>query len=57
MARVFEPAATRADARRILVAHKVFSSPAYWEEYAAADRKCGGDNVRAVIRNFVRALK
>ena len=57
MARAFEPAATRADAFRILAAHKVFSSPAYWEEHAAADRKCSGDNVRAVIRNFVRATR
>ncbi len=55
MARSFEPAATRADAIRILTAHKVFSSPAYWEEHAAADHRCSGDNVRSVIRNFVRA--
>ncbi len=57
MARTFEPAATSADALRILAARKVFSSPAYWEEHAVADRKCSGDNVRAVIRNFVRQVK
>jgi hypothetical protein len=57
MARAFEPASTRADALRILAAHKVFSSSAYWEEHATADRKCSGENVRAVIRNFVRAAK
>ncbi len=47
-------ATTREAALKILATHKVFSSPAYWEEYAAADHKCGGENVRAVIRNFVR---
>jgi hypothetical protein len=57
MARTFDPAATRADALRILAARKVFASPAYWEEHARADRKCAGENVRAVIRNFVRAAK
>lgn len=32
-------------------------SPAYWEQHAAANSNCSGDNVRAVIRNFVRAAK
>ncbi len=58
MARTFEPAATsRADALRVLAAHRIFSSPDYWDEHASPDRKCGGDNVRAVIRNFVRLSK
>jgi hypothetical protein len=57
MARAFEPAASRADALRILAAHKVFSSPAYWEAHATPCGKCSGDNVRAVIRNFVRQSK
>jgi hypothetical protein len=57
MARAFEPAASRADALRILAAHKVFSSPAYWEAHATPGSKCSGDNVRAVIRNFVRQSK
>jgi len=55
MARAFEPANTRTDAFRVLVARKVLSSPTYWEERATADRKCSGDNVRSVMRNFVRA--
>ena len=29
----------------------------YWQERATADRKSSGDNVRAVIRNFVRLAK
>ena len=41
----------------MLAGHKVLASPAYWDEHAAADRRCGGDNVRAVIRNFVRAAR
>jgi hypothetical protein len=54
MARHFEPAPTLPDALRILTAHKVLASPAYWQEHAAADRHCSGENVRTVIRNFVR---
>lgn len=42
------------EAVSVLQARKVFSSPAYWTEHATADRQCSGDNVRAVIRNFVR---
>jgi hypothetical protein len=57
MARAFEPAPTVGDALRILLARKVLASPAYWEERAVVDRKCSGENVRAVIRNFVRAAK
>jgi len=34
---------------------KVISSPAYWTQNATAGRKCGGEHVGAVIRNFVRA--
>lgn len=48
---------TREGALKTLAARRIFSSPAYWDEHAAADRKCSGDNVRAVIRNFVRLLK
>jgi hypothetical protein len=54
MARHFEPATTLPDALRILTAHKVLASPAYWQEHATADRHCSGENVRTVIRNFVR---
>jgi hypothetical protein len=57
MARTFEPVSNLGDALRVLVAHKVLASPAYWEERATTDRKCSGDNVRSVIRNFVRAAK
>jgi hypothetical protein len=42
------------EAVSVLQSRKVFSSPAYWVEHATADRQCSGDNVRAVIRNFVR---
>lgn len=57
MAAHFEPVTTLADALRVLAAHKVLASAAYWQERATADRKCSGDNVRAVIRNFVRLAK
>jgi hypothetical protein len=43
------------EALSVLQSRKVFSSPAYWVEHATADRQCSGNNVRAVIRNFVRA--
>jgi hypothetical protein len=42
------------EAVSVLQSRKVFSSPAYWTEHATEDRKCSGENVRAVIRNFVR---
>jgi hypothetical protein len=54
MARHFEPATTLPDALHILTTRKVLASPAYWQEHATADRQCSGDNVRTVIRNFVR---
>lgn len=50
-------AQSRDQALKVLAARKVFSSPEYWDEHAAADRKCGGDNVRAIIRNFARQVK
>lgn len=55
MARHFEPVDDRAAALKVLVANKVLSSAVYWEERTVATRKCSGDNVRSVIRNFVRA--
>jgi len=57
MARAFEPANTRAESLRVLVARKILASPAYWEERATAGRMCAGDSVRTVIRNFVRAAQ
>lgn len=57
MAYAFEPANSLDEALRILVAHKILSSPAYWQERALPNRKCSGDNVRSVIRNFVRLSK
>ena len=57
MARSFEPVEDRAGALHVLAARKVFSSPAYWEQHAAPNSNCGGDNVRAVIRNFVRVVE
>lgn len=57
MAAAFEPAPDLAAALRILTAHNVLSSPAYWEERAVKDRRCSGDNVRSVIRNFVRLAR
>lgn len=55
MAGTFETVSTRADALRVLATHKVLASADYWQERATPDRKCSGDNVRAIIRNFVRA--
>lgn len=52
MAKRFD--ATASDNFQVLISKKIFASPAYWQEHAQADRKCSGDNVRAVIRNFVR---
>ena len=49
--------ANASDAFQVLIVKKVFASPAYWQEHTQPDRKCSGDNVRAVIRNFVRAAK
>lgn len=54
MASHLEPAATLTDALRILTTRKVLASAAYWQERATTDRKCSGDNVGAIIRNFVR---
>ena len=48
---------TLEDALIVLSARKVVSSPAYWQEHAVKDRICGGDNVRSVIRNFVRLVR
>ncbi|WP_395744353.1 FAD-dependent oxidoreductase [Prosthecobacter sp.] len=42
------------DALKVLMAHKVLASPTYWNERATPGRTCGGDNVRAIIRNFAR---
>jgi hypothetical protein len=57
MARSFGPATNRSEALSLLVANKVLSSPTYWEERAVTRRSCGGDNVRAIIRNYARAAK
>ncbi len=55
MARNLAPNAT--DPLQVLLDRKVFSSHAYWQEHAQAGHQCGGENVRAVIRNFVRILR
>lgn len=57
MAQSFEPANTLDEALRILVAHKILSSPTYWQERAVPGSQCSGDNARSVIRNFVRLSK
>jgi hypothetical protein len=58
MARHFDAAVqTRDEAFKVLVVRKVFSSPAYWQEHATTGRKCAGDNVRVVIRNFARLAR
>jgi hypothetical protein len=55
MAQSIDPAAQSTDAAlKVLMAHKVLASATYWSERATAGRTCGGDNVRAIIRNFVR---
>jgi hypothetical protein len=45
---------TREAALETLEKHKIFASPDYWNQRATARQVCGGDNVRAVIRNFAR---
>ncbi len=56
MARHFEPKTTTAESMEVLIAHKIFRSAKYWKEKAIPGGKCGGDNVRTVIRNFVQAV-
>lgn len=41
-------------ALKVLLARKILSSAGYWSERATPGRTCGGDNVRAILRNFVR---
>jgi hypothetical protein len=48
-------ATTFAQAVVTLQQHKVINSPTYWTQNATADRKCSGDHVRAIVRNFVHA--
>jgi hypothetical protein len=57
MARTFEPVETRDAALAVLVKQKVLASPTDWSEHAQANRQCGGNNVRSIIRNYVRAAK
>lgn len=57
MARHFEPMTTAADSLQVLSKRKIFRSATYWKEKATAGGKCGGDNVRTVIRNFVQAAE
>ena len=57
MARHFEPTTTAADSLQVLSKRTVFRSSTYWKEKATAGGKCGGDNVRTVIRNFVQAAE
>lgn len=48
---------TREAALETLEKRKIFASPDYWNQRAAASQQCSGDNVRAVIRNFARLAK
>jgi len=58
MAAHLDPSAKTFDQAVItLQKHNVLNSPAYWTENATAYRKCSGDHVRAVIRNFARQIK
>ena len=58
MARHFDSSArTFEEAVNVLHTRKVFSSPDYWSEHASPGRQCGGDNVRAVLRNFARLTR
>ena len=57
MARNFEPATTTVGSLQVLIARKVFRSTTYWKEKATAGGKCGGDNVRTVIRNFIQVTE
>ncbi len=51
------PAKNFDEAAVTLQQRKVFSSSAYWTEHATSERKCSGENVRVVIRNFARLVK
>ena len=57
MARHFEPETIATDGLQVLIKRKVFRSATYWKEKATAGGKCGGDNVRTVIRNFVQTAE
>lgn len=57
MACHFEPATTADKSLQVLIARKVFSSATYWKDRAVSGGRCGGDNVRTVIRNFVRGTE
>ncbi len=57
MARHFEPATTADQSLQVLIARKVFRSATYWKERAIPGGKCGGDNVRTVIHNFIQAAQ
>lgn len=57
MARHFEPTTTASDSLQVLLKRKIFRSANYWKEKATPGGKCGGDNVRTVIRNFVQATQ
>ncbi|WP_395738832.1 FAD-dependent oxidoreductase [Prosthecobacter sp.] len=55
MAQRFDASVQDRDAAlKVLMKRKVLASEAYWSERATAGRTCGGDNVRAIMRNFVR---
>ncbi len=55
MAQRFEASVQSTEAAvNVLKKRKVLASAAYWSERATTGRTCGGDNVRSIIRNFVR---
>ncbi len=55
MAQQFDASTQSTDsALKVLRTRKVLASATYWSERATTTRTCGGDNVRAIIRNFVR---
>jgi hypothetical protein len=57
MARHFEPTTAATGSLQVLLKHKVLRSTIYGPERAVAGGKCGGDNIRTVIRNFVHATE
>lgn len=57
MARHFEPATTATGSLQVLIKHKVLRSTTYWQGRATTEGKCGGENVRTVIHNFVQAVE
>lgn len=57
MGRAFDPkTADVTQAIEVLKARAVLNSVEFWEQNATRGHNCPGESVRAVVRNFVRAV-